>query len=91
MKHEEKIKKEATLARAEKDKLMASSFSKLAEETPGHSSSRGQESLLGGKRGRREVEELEELHELERNHLMERGYPRTHIKLRVSIDSWELI
>jgi hypothetical protein len=60
LKHEEKIKKEATLARAEKDKLMASSFSKLAEETPSHSSFRGQESLLGGKRGRREVEELEE-------------------------------
>lgn len=61
LKHEEKIKKEATLARAEKDKLMASSFSKLAEDGPVESSSvKGEESLLGGKRSRKEMEELEE-------------------------------
>ena len=52
LKHEEKIKKEATLARAEKDKLMASSFSKLADDK--------EESILGNKRGRKEMEELEE-------------------------------
>lgn len=70
LKHEEKIKKEATLARAEKDKLMASSFSKLADDHPESNSvfrgdkeslsGSGMTSGLGGKRSRKEMEELEE-------------------------------
>lgn len=63
LKREEKIKQAATLARAEKDKLMASSFSKLADEnnaSEGGAFDSNVESELGNKRSRRDMEDLEE-------------------------------
>ena len=61
MKREEKIKQAATLARAEKEGLMASSFSKLNSEIR-HKEEDPSDSIAqaGRKRGHRELEEQEQ-------------------------------